>query len=111
MKPPTAPMMPPKGLGRGAGAGLVSEREGEVGELGLDGVGRAGDEYEREPRLPPLPARAHASPAAPASRRAVSSTIRVRDGVIGIPRPFMVRAALCPWSVAPRAPGAPGPRP
>jgi hypothetical protein len=38
-------MIPPKGLGRGAGAtGLPGERDGVDGDAGLIGAGRAGGE-------------------------------------------------------------------
>jgi hypothetical protein len=85
-------MIPPNGLGRGAGAmGALGERDGVDGDAGLVGAGRAGGEYEREPRLPPLPARAHASLLAAASVPSVSNTIRMRDVVVfRMPCPLMV---------------------
>jgi hypothetical protein len=63
------PIRPPKKLDRGlgatgAGAGWLSERDGDEGVVGAigDGDGLAGAEYDRDPRLPPPETRAHASP-------------------------------------------------
>jgi len=62
MNPPSAPMKPPNGLGRGAMGEGETTGLGSAGR-GVVGVGLAGATVEREPRLPelvPEPARAQA---------------------------------------------------
>src|SRR5262245_30859573 len=98
MNPPSAPMKPPNGLGRG----VIGD--GETTGLGLAGCGAAGAGFagatvEREPRLPllvPPPARAQADSICRIENDAMIASVRTMSR-----RLFMSPSCVGPLGCSP----------